>query len=492
LSSSAPSENGAFTVAVLGRPNVGKSTLFNRLLGRQRAITDPTPGVTRDVLEGELDLGGPRVRLLDTGGYTLERGQLEREVARRSLAIAASSDLTLALVEAGGLTREDQALFDRLRRLPDFPDRVVLVINKVDGPKQEQALGEFQGLGFGSQAAVSAAHGRGIGELKKLIQQRLQAAGCARLQQASLPGSAAGLRAEAAVPEQEADLAAQAAAGGEGGPASWAGAEVRLAIIGKPNTGKSTLLNRLLGQERALVTESPGTTRDPVGGTLRYRGRSLRVLDTAGIRRRSRVSEAVEYYSVQRAIRSIEEADLVVLLMDVREGVSEQDKKIAALAAGAGRGVILALNKVDLLEEGQGRQGGRRKAGLRAIEQKVRFDFPLLDFAPLVTLSAATGSGVARLLAEVLEVARQLHRRVSTGRLNLAVKRWVAEYALPVRGKNVKIRYATQTGANPVRFVFFVNSLRLFPALYTKYLKNRIREDLGFGKVPVDIRLRES
>jgi GTP-binding protein len=344
-------------VAVLGRPNVGKSTLFNRLLGRQRAITDPTPGVTRDVLEGELDLGGPRVRLLDTGGYTLERGQLEREVARRSLAIAASSDLTLALVEAGGLTREDQALFDRLRRLPDFPDRVVLVINKVDGPKQEQALGEFQGLGFGSQAAVSAAHGRGIGELKKLIQQRLQAAGCARLQQASLPGSAAGLRAEAAVPEQEADLAAQAAAGGEGGPASWAGAEVRLAIIGKPNTGKSTLLNRLLGQERALVTESPGTTRDPVGGTLRYRGRSLRVLDTAGIRRRSRVSEAVEYYSVQRAIRSIEEADLVVLLMDVREGVSEQDKKIAALAAGAGRGVILALNKVDLLEGGEGRPG---------------------------------------------------------------------------------------------------------------------------------------
>jgi GTP-binding protein len=346
----------------------------------------------------------------------------------------------------------------------------------VDGPKQELALGEFQALGFGSLAAVSSAHGRGIAELKKLIQQRLEAA---------------------AEPVEAAGPAGQPQAEGEGeaaaGPAGETGTELRLAIIGKPNTGKSTLLNRLLGEERALVSESPGTTRDPVGGTLRYRGRTLRVLDTAGIRRRSRVSEPVEYYSVHRAVQSIEEADLVVLLMDVREGVSEQDKKIAALAAGAGRGVILALNKVDLLEGGEGRQGGRReKAGLRAIEEKVRFFFPLLDFAPLVALSAATGSGVGRLLAEILEVGRQLHRRVPTGKLNLAVKRWVAEYSLPVRGQNVKIRYATQTGANPVRFVFFVNSLRLFPALYVKYLKNRIRADLGFGKVPVDIRVRES
>ncbi len=456
-------------MAVLGRPNVGKSSLFNRLLGRQRAITDPTPGVTRDVLEGELDLGGSRVRLLDTGGYTLERGELQREVSRRSLAIAASSDLTLALVEASGLTREDLVLFDRLRRLPDFPNKVVLVINKVDGPKQEQALGEFQGLGFGSLAAVSAAHGRGIAELKKLIREAWAKA-----------GAKAGARTEIQAPGQVEGGGGESRAAGRG----ESGTELRLAIIGKPNTGKSTLLNRLLGEERALVAESPGTTRDPVGGVLRHRGRTLRVLDTAGIRRKSRVSEAVEYYSVNRAIKSIEEADLVVLLMDVREGVSDQDKKIADLAARVGRGVILALNKVDLL--------GGPKAELRAIEQKLRFLFPLLDFAPLVGLSAASGSGVDRLLAEVLEVGRQLHRRVPTGKLNLAVRRWVAEYSLPVRGKNVKIRYATQTGANPVRFVFFVNSLRLFPARYLSYLKNRIRSDLGFSKVPVDIRLRES
>ncbi len=463
-------------MAVLGRPNVGKSTLFNRLIGRQRAITDPTPGVTRDVLEGELDLGGARVRLLDTGGYTLERGELEREVSRRSLAIAASSDLALALVEVGGLTREDQAFFARLRRLPGFPEKVVLVVNKVDGPKQELALGEFQALGFGSLAAVSAAHGRGIAELKQLIRKAVARAAAAAGGNAGEEGEEDGAPAgENAAVQAEADA---------GPRRNAAAAELRLAIIGKPNTGKSTLLNRLLGEERALVSESPGTTRDPVGGTMHFRGQTIRILDTAGIRRKNRVSEAVEYYSVNRAIQSIQETDLVVLLMDVREGVSEQDKKIAALAVSAGRGVILALNKVDLLAS--------TKAELRASEQKVRFFFPMLDFAPLVALSAATGSGVQRLLAEVLEVGRQLHLQVSTGRLNLAVKHWVAEYTLPVRGKNVKIRYATQTGANPVRFLFFVNSLRLFPAPYLKYLKNRIREDLGFGKVPVDVRLRES
>jgi GTP-binding protein len=303
-------------VAVLGRPNVGKSTLFNRLVGRQRAITDPTPGVTRDVLEGELDLGGPRVRLLDTGGYTLGRGELEREVSRRSLAIAGSCDLTLALVEAAGLTREDQALFERLRRLPGFPDKVVLVINKVDGPKQEMELGEFQALGFSRLAAVSAAHGRGIAELKRMIRR---------------PGRGRELRRGRSEPAEGSGRGGRPG----GGPRR---AELRLAIIGKPNTGKSTLLNRLLGEERALVSESPGTTRDPIGGTLRYRGRTLKVLDTAGIRRKSRVSEPVEYYSVNRAIQSIEEADLVVLLMDVREGVSDQDKKIASLAVRAGRG----------------------------------------------------------------------------------------------------------------------------------------------------------
>ena len=449
MSSSAPTE--AFTVAVLGRPNVGKSTLFNRLVGRHRSITDPTPGVTRDVLEGECRIDGLRVRILDTGGVSSGAGGLEREISRRSLAIAASSSLALLLVEASGLTREDYELIDRARRLPDFREKVVLVINKVDGPKQELALGDFQGLGFARLAAVSAAHGRGIAELKELIRKSWQAG--------------AGL--EPALPEGR-----------------TAQPDLRLAILGKPNTGKSTLLNRLLGEERALVSEEPGTTRDPVAGLLRYKGKRLEVLDTAGIRRKNRVSESVEYYSVNRAIKSIGEADVVVLLVDAREGVSDQDKKIASLAVSAGRGVVLALNKCDLLA------GLKRQ--LPGIEERVRFSFPALGFAPLVALSAATGFGVDRLLSESLEVGLQLKRQVPTGRLNAAVKRWVEEYPLPVRGRNVKIRYATQTGANPVRFLLFVNALRQFPARYLQYLKNRIRADLGFGKVPVDIEVRES
>lgn len=447
-SSADPTE--PFVVAILGRPNVGKSTLFNRLVGRQRAITDPTPGVTRDAVVEEASIGGRRVRFLDTGGYSLQEGDIERQVARRSLGAAESSDLVLLLVEVGGLTREDYELIERLRRLERLRERLLLVVNKVDGPKQELSVGEFHALGFRRLLAVSAAHGRGIAALKEVIREAASAGG--------------GAQAPEEEPEPEEVL--------------------RLAILGKPNTGKSTLLNRLLGEERALVSELPGTTRDPVSGRFRHRGRPLQVIDTAGIRRKSKVREPVEYYSVNRAIRSIREADVILLLLDAGEGVAEQDKKIASLAVAEGRGLVLALNKCDLL--------ANLKAGRRSMEEKVRFALPALEFAPLVFLSARTGLGVERLLAEAQEVGRQLKQQVPTARLNLAVKRWVAAYALPVRGKNVKIRYATQTSANPVRFLFFVNSLRLFPARYVKYLQNRIRADLGFGKVPVDVQLRES
>jgi GTP-binding protein len=437
-------------VAILGRPNVGKSTLFNRLLDRQRSITDPMPGVTRDVLEGECSIQGTRARLLDTGGYTLDPGSLEQQVARRSLGVAGQSDLILLLVEVGGLTREDYELIEQLRR---HQRKVVLVVNKVDSPKQEPAVGELHRLGFERLVWVSAAHGRGLPELKQIIREAAREA-----------------------PEQEPGERAVTAPGEAGA--------LRLAILGKPNTGKSTLLNLLVQEERSLVMEEPGTTRDPITAAFRYRDRPFLVIDTAGIRRKSRVSQAVEYYSVNRAIRSIEEADVVLLLIDAREGVSDQDKKIASLAVEKGRGVVLVLNKCDLLK-----QPSRE---LPAIQESVRFFFPMLDFAPLVPISARTGFGVNLLVESASQVGRQLGRRVATNRLNQAVKRWVAEYSLPVRGQNVKIRYATQTGVNPVRFLFFVNTLRRFPSRYLQYLKNRIRRDLGFDRIPVQIELRES
>jgi len=448
LSSSVPIEEKPFTVAILGRPNVGKSTLFNRLIGRQRSITDSTPGVTRDILEGECSIQGRRIRLLDTGGFTIEPGRLQAQVSRRSIEAAGRCDLVLLLVEVGGLTREDYELVERMRR---YGRKLVLVANKVDGPKQELAVGELHRLGFERLVAVSAAHGRGIQELKDLIRDAA---------------------AEAPEPHRPAEPA-------EGEPGA-----LRLAILGKPNTGKSTLLNLLVQAERSLVAEEPGTTRDPIAASFRYRARPFVVIDTAGIRRKSRVSQAVEYYSVNRAIRSIEEADVVVLLLDAREGVSDQDKKIASLAVEKGRGVVLALNKCDLLTE--------PARSLPAAEEQVRFFFPLLGFAPLVPISARTGYGVNRMLEAASRVGRQLGRRVATNRLNQALKRWVAEHPLPVRGRNVKIRYATQTGVHPVRFLFFVNTLRGFPNRYLQYLKNRIRSDLGFDLIPFTIELRES
>jgi GTP-binding protein len=449
LSSSVRIEEKLFTVAILGRPNVGKSTLFNRLIGRQRSITDPMPGVTRDILEGECSIQGRRIRLLDTGGFTTEPGCLQGQVSRRSIEVAGRCDLILLLVEVGGLTREDYELVERLRR---YECKLVLVANKVDSPKQELAVGELASLGFERLVAVSAAHGRGIQELKAVIRD------------------AAGKSPEAASPPA--------------GPAEGEPAALRLAILGKPNTGKSTLLNLLVQDERSLVAEEPGTTRDPITASFRYRDRPFVVIDTAGIRRKSRVSQAVEYYSVNRAIRSIEEADVVVLLLDAREGVSDQDKKIASLAVEKGRGVVLVLNKCDLL--------GEPSRSLPAVEEQVRFFFPLLEFAPLVPISARTGYGVNRLLEAASRVGRQLGRRVATNRLNQALRRWVAEHPLPVRGRNVKIRYATQTGVRPVRFLFFVNTLRGFPTRYLQYLKNRIRSDLGFDLIPFAIELRES
>jgi GTP-binding protein len=294
---------------------------------------------------------------------------------------------------------------------------------------------------------VSAAHGRNIGELKELIRAQALLAG------------------------------ARSRPAGEQTPAA-----LRLAILGKPNTGKSSLLNRLLREHKALVTEVPGTTRDPVTGSFRFKGQQIEVVDTAGIRRKNKVTDPVEYYSVNRAIKCIDESDVVVLLIDVREGVTDQDKKIAALAAHKGRGIVLAQNKMDLLPPG----------GWASVRSRTRFLFPAVEFAPLVALSARTGGGVSRLLDAVLEVWGQLNHGVSTAVLNRHLRAWVAEYPLPVHGRNVKIRYGTQTGTNPVRFVLFVSTLAGYPPRYSKYLVNRVRRDLGFDSVPVFLEVRQS
>ena len=439
---SSPHNSSLPRLVIVGRPNVGKSTLFNRLLGRRRAITDPTPGVTRDAVTARAYVSGLAVMLVDTGGYRVEAKDIDLLVRDRSLQEIRDADAIIFVCDAEELNAEDESFVDHLR---PYSDRVIVAVNKVDNPKREQQVWNFYNLGFPTVVGVSAAHGYGFEELEEAIAPLLSDA-------------------ETGADDDE--------------------PRIRLAVLGKPNTGKSTLVNTLLGEERSIVSEIPGTTRDVVEGLFSYHGSLYRVIDTAGIRRRRSVHEGVEYYSVNRAIHTVEEADVVLLLIDATEGLAEQDKKIADQAVKKGKGIVLVLNKWDLIEQVPNQ--------LEAIKDRVRFLFPVLGFAPIVPISAQTGEGLDKLLNTVYGVWRQLHKRVETHRFNEMLGRWYEHYE-PPRGKrgHYKVLYGTQVSENPVHFVLFVNRKSGFPQTYVQYLTNNIRKHLGFPSVPIAVELRE-
>ncbi len=448
-------------VAIVGRPNVGKSTLFNAVLGRRRSITHAQPGVTRDPVESICRLGDQKVLLVDTGGYGGE-GKLEAEVSERSLAAARDADLVLLVLDAEETTAQDE---DFLRRMRPLAERCLLVVNKVDTADRDPLVWNAHAHGFPHVVGVSAEHRRGLDRLRDealaLLAEARSTAGPAE------PSRLAhGMPAPA--PEQD-----------RGGDV------VRIAILGKPNTGKSSLANRLLAAERSIVSELPGTTRDVVEATFVHRGRTFVLLDTAGIRRKSRVTDAVEYYSVNRAIESISRADIVLLTVDATLGLVDQDKKIAAQVVKEGRGAVVVLTKWDLMSAA---------AGVVAdTEEKVRFQFPVLGFAPVVPVSSRTGFGLRKLLDAAEMVWAELHRRVGTGRLNQALEEWVGHYKLPVlRGKRYRVRFMTQVGINPLRFVAFVNRVSGFPSAYAHFLSNCIRREFGMTHVPILLELRRS
>ena len=440
-------------VTIVGRPNVGKSTLFNRLLARRRAITASTPGVTRDIVEEEIVLAGMPLRLLDTGGVGDDTGEFGAAVAERALAAADDAVAIMLVVAVDGITPEDERLADRLRA---SSDRVVVVVNKVDHPGREAAMWDFYRLGYETVIGVSAAHGRNISslreELARGIRRRRPAAGSAEAAQST-------------------------------------SAVIRLVIGGKPNTGKSTLLNRLLGEERALVSATPGTTRDPLSGRLDHGGVQIELIDTAGMRRRSKVQDAVEYYAVNRGAAALAGADVAVLLVDASEGLAEQDKRIAAIAMRRGVAVLIGLSKWDMLAE-QPEPPAEQPDLLAAAVDRIRFQFPLLHFAPVLPLSGLTGYGVDGMLTKAVELHRQLSLTISTGKLNQAIARWAREYVPTFRGREIRVRYATQTGTNPVRFVCFLNHARGADAAYRRFLENRIRRELGFSEVPLAVEFR--
>lgn len=430
------------TVAIIGRPNVGKSTLFNRLLGKRRAITSPVAGVTRDTISERWLLGNHPVTLVDSGGVKVDQEEMDSLVAKRSLGLLDKADAILFMVDCTGMTAEDDELMQTLR---PYTDKVVLVVNKVDDEKRNDLVWDFYGYGYQRVVGISSAHGRGIEDLEDTLMGILN------------------LTTVENAPESAPQL--------------------RLAILGKPNTGKSTLTNLLVGSDLSLVSDIAGTTRDVVRGTFTYKGTEFSVMDTAGIRRKGKVEDDVEYYSVNRAIKSIDEADVVMLMIDSLEGVTDQDKKIAGLVTRRGVGIVLVLNKIDLLTV---------KNQLQAIEDRTRFLFPVLGFAPLVAISAKNGENIGKLLDTVWEVHCEMQKRVDTSVLNAAVARWGEKYQ-PPRGElgHYKVYYGTQISAAPVKFLFFVNHTKDFPPAYLQYLKNCIRKDLGFTMVPVEIDLRE-
>ena len=430
-------------ISIIGRPNVGKSTLFNRLIGKRRAITDPTPGVTRDPIPERYLLGNHPVTLVDSGGVKLDKEGLDGPVAEKSLSLLGVSDLILFLMDCTEVTAEDEMLLKTLR---PYTDKVILVVNKVDDVKRDDLVWNYYNYGYQRVLGISAAHGLGIEELEDTM------LGMLNLERAEMP------------PEES--------------------ETIRIAIMGKPNTGKSTLTNLLTGRDISIVSNIAGTTRDVMRGTFTYKGTDYTVLDTAGIRRKSKVEEDVEYYSVNRAIKTIDEADVVLLMIDATEGLADQDKKIAQLIVRRGCGVVLVLNKIDALSG--------VKNELIAIKDRVRFLFPVLGFAPLVPISAINGDEVGVLLDTVWAVWKQLNKRVDTAVLNEALKRWSEAYE-PPRGSqgHYKVLYGTQVSTNPVRFLLFVNKIKDFPETYLSYLKNLIRKELGFASIPLEISLRE-
>src|SRR5437660_6241646 len=439
-------------VALVGRPNVGKSTLFNRIVGRRLAIVEDTPGVTRDRQYAQAQHGARRFRAVDTGGFTPQaEEQLVRAVREQAEAAIREADVIVLVVDAeAGLSGADRELATILRK---GGKPVLLAANKVDSGKREAALdlGELHALGF-DVFPVSAEHGRGVGELLDAAAEKL-------------PPPGAG---EAAA---EDDLGPQ-----PGGP-------VRLAVLGRPNVGKSTLLNRLLGEERFVASASPGTTRDAVDEELVWQGRRYVLTDTAGLRKKRHVVDKVEVFSAQRALRAVEHADVVVVLTDTTQLGVDQDARIAAQAEERGRAVILAVNKWDLVQDKEGEARRLRDEAQRHLQH--------VGFAPFLFISALEGTRVHQILELAAELRDEASTRIPTPQLNEWVQQMQEEHPAPLfRGFPVRFSYAYQVATQPVTIAIQCNRPQAVDAAYRRFLVNRLRDRFQL-RVPVRLVFRQ-
>ena len=431
-------------VAIVGRPNVGKSTLFNKIAGRRISIVEDTPGVTRDRIYADASWLDKHFTLVDTGGIEpFSKDEILSQMRRQAeLAIEMADVVVLMTSVKDGVTANDQDVASMLLKAKK---KIVLAVNKVDSigdPPME--FYEFYNLGLGDPIAVSSTHGLGVGDLLDEV--------CAQF-------------------PEDADVSDDSDS-------------VKVAVIGRPNAGKSSLINRILGENRVIVSDIAGTTRDAIDSYYERGGAKFVLIDTAGMRKRGKIDEVVERYSVVRSLAAVDRSDVCVIMIDANEGVTEQDTKIAGYAHEQGRACVIAINKWDTVEK-----DGKT---MKAFTERVREGLAYMQYAPVVFISAKTGQRIDKLFEEISEANIQHKRRISTGMLNDILNDAMARQQPPSdKGKRLRIYYGTQASASPPTFVLFCNSTDLFHYSYLRYIENRIREAFGFSGTPIRFILRE-
>jgi len=442
----------SFTIAIIGRPNVGKSTLFNRLVGQKLALVDDLPGVTRDRREGEARLGDLEFTIIDTAGLDQgAKGSLTARMQEQTEAAIKLADALMFVIDArAGLTPADRAFADVARRA-NKP--VLLLANKSEGKHGDAGAMEAYALGLGDPISISAEHGEGLGELYDALRALVPASRDAE---------------EADDQEDEASPTRP----------------IRVAIIGRPNAGKSTLINHLLGEERLLTSPEAGTTRDAIAVEIDWKGRAFRVFDTAGLRRRSRIEEKLEKLSVADALRAVRFAEVVVLMMDAQHRFEEQDLRIADLVEREGRALVIAINKWDLMDGKPGQ--------ISALRGEADHWLPQVKGVPIVAVSGLMGEGIDRLMEAIIETYAVWNKRAPTSSLNRWFEQAVNANPPPaVSGRRLKLNYITQTKARPPSFVLFCSRADAVPQSYLRYLINSLREAFDLPGTPVRITLRE-
>lgn len=430
-------------LAIVGRPNVGKSTLFNKIIGQRMAIVEDRPGITRDRLYSPTEWAGTSFRVIDTGGLEMGEADPLTTHIRAQVELAMDEAQVIVFLTDGeaGITGADQEIADLLRR---SGKPVVIAVNKLDNRDRLSLAYEFYALGFAEIVGISAEHGIGTGDLLDAV--------------------------VAHFPEEEAEI-------------EYPEDRIKVAMIGRPNVGKSSLINALLGEERVLVSPIAGTTRDAIDTELTFGEQPYVLIDTAGMRKRGKVYERTEKYSVLRAMRAIERCDVAVLIIDASAGIIEQDKHVAGYALSAGKAVIIAVNKWDLVE----------KDGKTAqeYEKRIQSHFPFMSWAPIVFISATTGRRVTRVLEMAAEAAENHAQRIATSTVNTIIQEAIALVPPPTdKGRRLKILYATQVAVKPPTFAVFVNDPEMVHFSYSRYLENQLREAFGFAGTPIRLLIR--